>query len=64
MDSDNYTIKQLKEGTHELALNICNLISEFEDTFDLRIGLNIERDQDTNDVIDLTIPLIDEKVYG
>ena len=63
MESDNYTIKELKEGTQALAKDVCVLIEKFENKFDFRIGLNIERDQENNDIIDITIPLIDEKMY-
>lgn len=63
MDSDNYTIKELKEGCQELTNNMCKLIKEFEDKFDLRMGLNVERDIETNDVVDITMALVNDRVY-
>jgi hypothetical protein len=62
-DSDNHTIKELKEGTQELIVSLCKLLQDYEEKFDLRTGINIERDPETNNVIDATIALVDEKMY-
>jgi hypothetical protein len=64
MNLEKHTVTELKEGVHKLSKDICKIINTFEDTYNYRTGMSVERDIETNEVSDITIALIDERLYG
>lgn len=57
LDSDNITLKELKESSYDLEEALASLIWEWEDKHDLILtDINIARDTESREVIGVKCP--------
>jgi hypothetical protein len=58
------TTEELKEGLRALADNIKTLLNDFEEEFDFRTaGVSEERDPESRKIIEVIVPIFEEKIY-